>query len=218
MGRMAKMWPDVVTNIEIRSAVGTFDGQVILEDGKKQGLTAGLQSWKYYEQEAGDALEFQKRHNAKLVFGVTAYQYFTEMADRLRNAELVTYGGETQFNGKTYDLVFVTWKKLKSHKKNDQYLVWVNRENNRLEYCEFTIHDPFLPGGSMLPGSIEFADFKNVDGIAIPHLQYVYLGSPKVDREKNLHRLVINSFTFDGFDASELRPDASLKSLGDAKE
>lgn len=86
-----------------------------------------------------------------------------------------------------------------------------------MEFCEFTIHDPFLPGGSMIPGSIEFTDFKDKQGIQIPFTQYVYIGAPSENQDKNLHRLTVTDFQWDSFEAAELRIDATLEKNGDAK-
>lgn len=216
MGKMAKMWKDNETDLHLKYAIGTFDSQVTMKSGKEQGLTAGLQSWKYYEKEAAGDVEFMKT-NAKKEFGLTAYQYFFELTDRLRTAPLITYAGEKEFKGNTYDLVFITWQKLKKHMAHDQYTVWVNRNTGMMEYCEFTIHDPFLPGGAMIPGSIEFADMRDVDGIQISFTQYIYAGSPKEDQDKYLHRLTLDDFKWDSFDVTDLRPDPAVTTMGDEK-
>jgi hypothetical protein len=217
MGKMGKMWKDMNTDLHLKYAVGSFDGQVTFKDGKKQGLTAGLQSWNYFEAKANETAVFQKKGNKKYIFGINAYQYFFELGDRLRSAPLVTFAGEKEFKGKTYDLVFITWEKVKVHKQHDQYTVWINKETRLLEFCEFTIHDPHIAGGAMIPGSIEFGDFRDVDGVSIPFMQHIYAGSPKEKHKKFLHRLTVESFTFDSFDAAVLYPDAALVKVGDSK-
>lgn len=217
LGKTGKLWPNAEAEIDLKYRIGSFDGRVEFLDGKRKGVIAGLQSWKYYEQEVNDTIVFKKKANPRVKFGLAAFQYFFELNDRLRNAPLITYAGETEFRGQQYHQVFVTWNKLKTHKENDQYNLWINKETNVLEFCEFTIHDSFLPGGSLIGGSIEFANFKRVNGINIPFTQFVYVGKPKVDSNKFLHRLTVNSFEFDSFDEEVLSPNKTLQKIGDSK-
>lgn len=216
MGGIAKMWPEKNSRIELKYDIGSFDGQVSFLDGKYAGTSRGLQSWNYYETD-NSTTTFPKKGNAKTIFGVSALQYLFELGDRLKDAPLITYAGEKEFKGESYQLVFVTWEKLKAHKKHDQYMVWVNKKSKLIEYCKFTIHDPFLPGGAMLPGSIEFTDFKNVDGFLVPYAQYVYLGGPKKKHSKNLHKVTIEDFSFDSFNEKVLYPNPEIKKMGDSK-
>lgn len=216
LGKLAKIWPENESKLHMKYAVGNFDGQVDFLDGKKAGTSAGLQSWKYYEKDSQAEIEF-KKSSAKIIFGLNAYHYFFELIDRLKSAPLVAYAGEKQLNGQSYDLVLVTWKKFRAHKKHDQYTAWINKETKLMDHCEFTIHDSFLPGGSMLPGSISFSDFKDIGGVSIPFLQYVYLGGPKSQTSKYLHRLTIESFSFDSFNENILYPDSSIEKMGDSK-
>jgi hypothetical protein len=202
----------------LKYATGTFDSQVEFIDGKKKGEKRGLQSWNYYVIPAGDSIaKFKKKPHARTEFGLAAFHYFFELVDRLRKVDLITYAGEKEFNGKTYELVFVTWGKLKTHKKHDQYMLWINKQTSLLEYCEFTIHDSFLPGGNTIPGSIEFTSLKEINGVKIPFEQYVYIGSPKKKHSKYLHKLTVTDFKFDSFDLEELYPNKDLKRNGDNK-
>lgn len=217
LGKIGKVWPENESNIELKYAVGSFDGQVTFLDGKREGLVAGLQSWQYYEQEKGKELEFKKKQNARITFGISAYQYFFELLDRLKQAPIVVYGGEKEFKGNSYDLVFVTWEKLKTHKEHDQYCLWINKKTKVLDYAEYTLHDTYLPGGSMIPGAIEFADYKKVDGILIPFTQYIYAAGVKKKQEKYLHKLSVSSFEFDSFNDSLLYPNKTIEKIGDSK-
>lgn len=217
MGSMGKIWPEKETTVQLDYVIGTFDGRATLLTGKEEGLMAGLQSWNYYEQEAGADVDFDLKDDARYIFGIAAYQYFFELPDRLLNAPLITYAGEEALAGKSYDLVFVTWEKLKAHKKHDQYLCWINKETGMMDYCEFTVHDSYLPGGGMIPASIQFTDMRDVDGFKVPFLQYIFIGSPKEKTSKYLHRLTVDSFAFDVLPVSALRPNSALKEVGDDK-
>lgn len=215
-GKIGKMWPDQHIDLDLKFAVGTFDGQVEFLSGKRKGDKVGLQSWKYYEIK-NDSAVFGKKNNDKLVFALTATQYFMELVGRLKNAELITYAGEKKFNNKTYDLVFVTWGKLKKHKKDDQYLLWVNKETGLMEYCEYTIRDIAFPG-SLLTACIAFSDFKNIQGVKVPFKQHVFNGGPNVRLDKYLHRFKLKSFTLDSFPKKDLYPNEDMETLGDSKK
>ena len=218
MGGMGKLWAQKKTRINQKGALKSFDSQIEFLDGKTKGLVAGIQSWKYYEMENGVA-NFNVKENERYIFGMTAFHYFTELIDRLKNAEFIRYAGEKKFNGKDYDLVYVTWKSLKKNKEVDQYILYLNKETKMLDYVTFTVRDSYLkmPGASMFYGSMQFSDYRNIDGFKFPFLQTVYLNKPKKKEKKYMHQLKVESFEFDSFEESDLYPNKSLKKLGDKK-
>ena len=219
LGRMGKLWPESRSVINLKFAVGTFDASVHFLDGKKEGLTAGQQSWNYYERENKSAEPVFMKKNKRKSFGMSAYQYFFEMSDRLLKAPIISYAGEKEFNGQNYDLVFATWDKAKQHKEHDQYMMYINKSTGLLEYCIYTLRDNYLkmPGSAMLYGSIQFADLKEIDGAMIAMTQYVYFMNPKKKTKKYLHQLKIQEFKFNSFDKSELYPNKEIKKIGDSK-
>lgn len=185
-GKIGKMWPNQNIDLELKYATGTFDGQVKFLSGKRKGEIVGIQSWNYYEIRQ-DSAEFINDDRKKMIFALSATQYFMELVARLKNAELITYAGEKKLGDQLYDLVFVTWGKLKAHKKHDQYLLWINKTSGLAEYCEYTIRDIAFPG-SLLTASIAFSDYRDVQGVKIPFQQHVLSGSPKLSVKKYLHR------------------------------
>lgn len=216
-GKFGKLWPKQRQQMNMQFAFGTFDARVTFLDGKKEGETRGLQAWNYYVIEKGDSTAaFKKKAHTKTEFGLAAFQYFFELIDRLKKVDLITYGGEKEFNGKTYELVFVTWGKLKTHGEHDQYMLWINKETKMMEYVHFTVHDTSFPGNTVT-GSNEFTNFKDIDGVKIPFEQIIYVGSPKKNQTKYLHKLTVTDFKFDSFDKQLLYPNKDLKSMGDAK-
>ena len=219
LGKMGKPWPEVRSAMRFKYAVGSFDSQVEFLDGKEEGLIAGLQSWNYYEIRPGESLEFKEKANERIQFGLSAFHYFFEMADRLKRAPIVTYAGEKEHKGEVYDLVFATWETTEPHMGHDQYLLWIDKETGMLEYAEYTLRENYLrmPGWKTFYGSIHFADFREVDGVLIPFQQTVYLNAPKKKEDKYAHRLVVSDFAFDTFDVAELKKDPDIIAIGDAK-
>ena len=218
MGKMGKVWPNSKAKLNFKCEIGTFDSQVTFMDGKRKGTTAGLQNWNYYEKEENSEVKFLKT-NKRINFGLAAFQYFSEMIDRLRKAPIIRYAGEKEFKGKKYDLVFCTWYEESPHKKADQYMAWINKETGIMDYTQYTLRDNYLkmPGGQMFYGGIEFSDLKEIDGILIPHKQTVYLNKIKKNQDKHVHQIVISDFKFDSFKLEELKPNKNLEESGDKK-
>ncbi len=219
MGKMGKPWPEAKSEIEFKYAVGTFDSQAYFMNGKWKGILAGLQSWEYYERDLQQNLQF-KEYNKRIGFGLSAYQYFFEMLDRLKDVPIISYAGQKEFNGNRYDLVFATWQKAEPHMENDQYILWINRQTKMLDYAVYSLRDNYLkiPGYKAFYGSIQFGDYKEIEGIMIPHRQTVYLNQPSKKEKRHLHQLIVTDFSFDNFDVSELYPDPKIAKLGDRKK
>lgn len=218
LGKFGKPWPDSRSQMHFKYGINSFDSQVKFLAGKREGVTAGLQSWQYYEQGPDGELAFLEKGNKKITFALSAFHYFFEMSDRLLRAPIIVAAGEKQFDGKTFDLVFVTWNQAEAHAEHDQYMLWINRETGMLEYAEYTLRENYLkaPGWKAIYGSIHYSDFRDVNGIKIPFVQHVFLNKPKADK-KYMHRLTVSEFTFDSFDLVELYPNDEIPLVGDAK-
>ena len=219
MAGMGKLWAQKNTSLHIKYVPNTFDAQLTFLDGETKGMKAGLQAWQYYEKQLDGEIDFDVQNNAKYRFGMAAFQYFTELIGRLNNAEYIRYAGAKEFNGKRYDLVFVTWGSLEGHPEHDQYLLYINPKNNMLEYASFTIRDNYLemPGSGMFYGSVGFSDTRNIDGFQVPFTTSLFMNGPGEDNDDYLHQLKMSAFSFDGFDKSELYPDPDLNPIGDSK-
>lgn len=218
MGKLGKPWPEAKVDLQFRYVIGTFDSQVSFLSGSRTGERAGLQSWRYYEVDPEGTLTFTD-YNERIGFGLSAYQYFFELPDRLLRAPIISYAGEREFRGQWYDQVFVSWEQPEPHREHDQYVLWINRETGLLEFALYTLRETYLkmPGASAFYGSIQFADWQDIDGILIPHRQIVYLNRPKKKPEQHLHQLEIRDFAFDDFPQDQLYPDPALERLGDDK-
>ncbi|WP_298537685.1 hypothetical protein [uncultured Algibacter sp.] len=218
MGKMGKPWPEAKSNMNFKYEVGSFDSQVTYLDGKREGITAGLQSWNYYEMVSPREID-QLKMNKKVRFGLSAYHYFFEMLDRLKDVPIIQYGGEITFNGNDYNIVFATWNKVEPHKENDQYKLLINKKTGLLDYAIYSLRENYLkfPGSGSFYGSIKYDDYKEVDGILIPHKQTVFLNSPKENIKKHAHQLIVTDFKFDGFDSSLLKPLSDINPTGDSK-
>lgn len=218
MGKMGKPWPDNKSELELKFEVSTFNSQISFLDGKRSGESSGLQNGKYYEIKNGQKAEFAKT-NKRINFALPAYHYFFEMVDRLIKAPIIRYAGEKEFRGEKYDLVFCTWGFERPHMEHDQYIAWVNKKTGIMEYSEYSLRENYLkiPGYKSFYGSVELKDFKNIDGVLIPHEQTVYLNGVKKKKKKHIHQMIVTDFKFDDFNIDELIIDKRVGNGGDFK-
>lgn len=216
LGTVGKLWPEKKAHMDFKYEIGTFDGQLQYTSGKKKGLKQGLQNWNYYEID-GDTT-FMKP-NSRVQFGLSAFQYFVEMADRLKNAPIIVYAGEDEMRGQTYDLVFCTWNSLKTDRNIDQYMAWINKETGLIDFTQYTIRENFLnmPGAKIFYGGIEYTNLKSIDGILIPHTQNVYAFNLKTNQKRFVHKLEVTDFKFDTFPLDDLKIDKTIAKSGDFK-
>jgi hypothetical protein len=219
MGGMGKLWPQKNTNMTFKFATNTFDSQVKFNDGKTTDHIVGIQSWQYYEKDESGTFNFAVKKNDRHVFGLAAFQYFTELVGRMPNAEIIRAAGQKEVNGVTYDLVYVTWKTEVANIEVDQYILYINKATSILEYATYTIRDNYLkmPGSSAFYGTIRFSDFQTIDGFKVPFTQTIVLNNPKKNIKKYIHQLKLTSFSFDGFDKADLYPNKSIRAIGDNK-
>lgn len=209
LGKIGKLWPDYKTTLGFKFQVDSLDGQLTFIDGQRKGTIVGIYNSNYYEIKNGK-IEFQDKtakSNRRAVFGLSHIQYFFELLGRLRHAPIISYAGSKDFNDKQYDLVFCTWGKAKPHLEDDQYLLWINKRTGLLDYAEYSVREPHVkpPGYKMIGGNIEYIDYREIDGVWIPHDQIVYPIKKKTDQNKFIHRLKISDFQFDSFNVEELK-------------
>lgn len=218
MGKMGQIWGETDVDLEFKYAVNTFDGRVSFLDGERKGTSVGLQNWNYYETNLAGETSFPEA-DKRVMFGIPAFQYFTEMVGRLRTAPIISYAGEDEFRDKTFDLVFCSWGSEEPHVEADQYLVWICKETGLVEVVQYTIRENYLktPGYKMVYGAVEYDKFKEVEGVNIAHRQTVYVFNPKKNMKKFLHQVDITEFAFDSFDINELSPSKDLEKGGNFK-
>lgn len=220
MGTMGQMWPSMHQEMEMKYAVNTFDGTTTFKNGKWEGKTVGQQSWKYYfDNESGGITHSPKAKRIKPhSFGLAAFQYFTELTDRLRDASIIRYAGEKEYKGTNYDLVFVTWEEEKPSMKYDHYILYINKETKLIDHCTYTLRDMYMkmPGYQMMYGTISYTDIRDIEGIKIPFKQTIFFMGPKKEK-RYLHQLLISEFAFDDVDEQELYPLKDIQKIGDNK-
>ena len=134
------------------------------------------------------------------------------------NADIITYAGTTDFEGKKYDLVFVSWDKAEPHDEHDQWLLYINRETKFIDLSNVTIRDFFAPfPKNLAEGTVRFIERVETEpGMMLPSNIVIQLQSPKKEK-RHVYRLVFEDYSFDTFPVEDLRPFKDLKEYGDAK-
>jgi len=216
LGHMGKLWPEAKARLKMDFHAGTFTSRVTFLDGEQKGLVAGQQDWAYYEIRS-DELLFKEKQNPRISFGLSAYQYFFELLDRLDDVPVVYYAGQKPYAGKNYELVFASWETPEPHPEHDQYLLFLDPQTHRLQAASYTVRDNYLPGASNLYGSILFDDFRKVEGAWIPFRQTVFLNGLSENTDQFIHELTLDSFVFDAVPEEVLYPEPDRARIGDAK-
>ncbi len=205
-------------DILFRFAADSFDGQAAYLEGRKQGKIYGLQSWQAY-QRAGKAAPATDLNSKRYPWGLATYHYLAEAPLRLLTADFIRYAGDTTFNGKQYDLVFVTWGDGTQKKAYDQWLLYINQADGFIDLAELTIMDYFLPmPNGLRNGTVQFPKRqKTAIGTYFPTTVVIQLGRPKENLARDVYTFTLRDFKFDAFDPAILSPLAGLTPYGNRK-
>jgi hypothetical protein len=215
MGMNFSPWPgDNGAKLRLSYATNTFDSRVEWLEGTEKGLILGIQSWQMYRQKTQDGSAEKLKDDKKIRFILPTMHYFNELLARVANAEVVAYAGEKREADKTFDLVLCTWGSLEPN-MNDQYLLYINRQNCRLERVSYTIRDNFMWTPKSFYGTAIYSDFRQVDQVWIPFRLDVY-PFEQITKDK-VHTFQIQAFRFDTSAVSMLYPFPELPKMGDTK-
>lgn len=207
VGKNGNPYPGNEAEMLLTFIPNTFTGSAVFQKGKNEGLKWGIQNWKTYTQKGGENPEFKK--NKDITFWLPTYQYFVELPFRLTKADVISYAGSSKMDGKEYDLVFVSWKKAAPQKDIDQYVVWINKENQRIEKVEYTVRDMY----NFLTGTLHYKDFREVEGLTIPFYMPVESNMAK----GYIHEMKILDFKVNTVTKSTLMPEEGAALMGDEK-
>jgi hypothetical protein len=142
---------------------------------------------------------------------------------------VVRDGGEVRHHGRSYDLVFATWRAAEPQPDLDQYVLWIDRETGLLSKVRYTVRDA-VPRMSplmqrlalpLVAGTMHYEDYREIDGVQVPFLQTVTLQPPELTRyplsENYFHRLELEEARFDTVPREALLPDPALGEPRDRK-
>ncbi|MEQ8928043.1 MAG: hypothetical protein RLO81_19655 [Fulvivirga sp.] len=207
-------WPgDNGALIEYRMVFNTFDSQVTWLEGELKNHTYGIQSWQLYKYEVGNSPV--KIEDDDIEFIIPTMQYFMELPVRLLNADIITYMGNEEIEGVNYHKIFATWESLYPN-EHDQYIVYVNSKNGRVERTTYTIRHNYMWTPNNFYGTALYRDYKEYEGGIILPQKIEVVPFDHLD-EKRVHTFEVQSFKAGGFDIEELYPFPELPKIGDSK-
>lgn len=135
------------------------------------GTIWGIQNWVTYEVDEG-GVSFAQNKNAW--FWLPTIEYFFEAPFRLREGQHVAWAGERELDGKTYDLIYITWGSVAPSAEIDQYVAWIERGTGRLGLLEYTVRDMF----KFVTGTAKYKDYATIEGILVPQTIEILSGGP----------------------------------------
>jgi len=221
-------WPKEDQRFRSQALLGTFTSRAELLDGSGAGEIWGLQAWAPYKERNRERTWVSKSEGA-LTFYLPTLHYFNELPFRILSATVVRDGGETRHQGRTYDLVFATWRSAAPQADLDQYVLWIDRETGLLSKVRYTVREAVprmaplmrklaLP---LVAGTMHYEDYREVDGVQVPFLQTITREPPELTRyplsENYFHRLELEEARFDTVSREALLPDPALGEPGDRK-
>jgi hypothetical protein len=104
----------------------------------------------------------------------------------LAKMPVVAYLGESDLNNQSYDLVFTGLSSNKANAREDQYILWVNRQTKEVDYVEFTLRNIL----TSYRGAIAYKDYRDAGGVRFAYDITVlnHLNAPGY-----LHHLMVQS-------------------------
>ena len=189
IGWFSNPWPDARNHLQLRYAPEGGWAEVRFLAGSRADETWGRDQRGGWERAPGG--ERVARESRSRQFILAAYPYLFELPFRLNEAPLVFDAGQAEHEGHTYDRVLVTWGEFEPHADHDQYLLWIDRESDRLSVAEYTIRDK----ARFATGADHFDDYRWIEGIAVP---FVHTISMPAWQRDFVHRVEFESVRYRG--------------------
>lgn len=157
-----------------------------LADGRKQGTTYGIDENGPYTQSDGER-EYGKV--GKLDNYLEPVRDYFFWPQTLVNYRTVLAAEEGVVNGQTYHRIFVSDGDPGPSADTDQYVVWLNKRNLRIEYIEFTLRRLL----KSYRGVVRYTDYRPVEGILLPHRITLL---DRIGTESYSHEFIVRQMSF----------------------
>jgi len=223
LGKIAKPWPDALTEFEFYFNFNTFDGKAKFLSGKQEGQVIGLQSGEFYESDESEKsvqkVERLNKDQKKQKMGLEVLHYFIELPLRLSNAPILRYYGEKTQHGENYELIFASWETEAANKKYDQFVLWINEKTKLVDYVFFTVRENKSIFKRSHHSSMVYQNYRKQKGFLFPEKITVFIDDQLLHAEPDdyLHEYVIREFKLSAFEEEILYPLPGLEKRIDAK-
>jgi len=180
-------WTINPQDFKLTSTIGSSDGQLTLLNGPMKD-----KSWKIKDGIVYNSEGQKDDVNQEMMWHKQSYKsYWFQLPFKIREADIIAYGGKRTIKGTEYNVVYATWHSEAPNSKYDQYMMYLNPETHQLEWLEFTIRDIF----SMATAISQFSKHKTKDGFTLPMAQYITMGNLNKPGKK-LHENIYKDFSF----------------------
>ena len=183
VGSVFKPWPKSPQRINHSFWNGSFDSKLEFIDGAFNGQSWERRDSKSYKNINGTSHEVDYFN---IEFFLVTYQYLVELPYRINEIPIIKYYGDTTLMDQSYDLIFGTWKSLEPTEEFDQYILWINKETKLIDYFHYTVR----VFGNGIKGTVNYDDFREIDGIVVPFKQTI---TPLPGKGSVLHQIKIES-------------------------
>ena len=209
MGRtFINPFPNARQEIKLQLLLGTWTSRLELLDASESREVWGIQAWNTYRSQVGQNPVFEPDDDIR--FFLPTFQWWFEFPFRIVSATVITALSDTQ--NSSFDRVFVTWNSLEPNREIDQYIVCVNKETDLIDRIEYTIRDM----GGFATGATNFLDYRLVDSVMVPFEFEASVIMPG-GFEQVMHRVTVNSASWDTIIPEGLLPNPDLVSEKDSK-
>ena len=156
-------------------------------EGREAGNIWGLQDKNIYMIRKGKRIH-PTSFTTKLYLR-TVKNYFL-WPFTLRETAFVAYVQEVLSRQNSYYKVYVSSGGIRTSRENDQYVVWVNKDTQLIDFIEFTLRGLW----SSYRGVVEYHDYRPVQGMLVPF--EVRLGD-RIGDKSYTHRFVVEKVNFE---------------------
>jgi len=164
-------WDTLPQRFEMRCELGSNNSELTLLNGKNKGSKYWIEDGDQKRQQKNKEIELKKNeYHEKMLFK----NYWFQFPFRIREAQIISYGGEEELNGQKYNILYATWGSETANKDYDQFVLYLNKSTHKIEKLYFTVREKL----NKISLTAEFKDFRNTNGLELPYSQYVRYGKP----------------------------------------
>lgn len=179
-------------------------------DGEHAGERWGLQSWQTWKAPAGQPPRFDE--SWWVATTVAGLRYFLELPLPQDTATHVQDAGAAEWEGKTYERLYVTWNQPGPQRDFDQYVLWIDPDSGLVGRVDFTIRAV----SGLAVARARFEGQRDFDGVKLAARIVIDAVLP-TGHTLPVHTLEVESIEWDSFEPDAIRPDPGLAETGEAK-
>ncbi|MEM7371799.1 MAG: hypothetical protein AAF587_24500 [Bacteroidota bacterium] len=165
-------WDTLPQRYRLRAVLGSHDCELQLLNGPNTGLSYKIQEGTFMVKAAGG--EWQEAEENSYAEKMIFKNYWFQFPFRIGEASIISYAGEEELEGTTYQLLYATWGEEAANSTYDQFLMYVHPTSFQIEYLYFTVREK-LKSQSV---TARFDSFRQAGPFVLPHSQFVSVGRP----------------------------------------